>query len=257
MRQALELARLAIGAEFALLGFDLALLECRVVAADVTEAALFKQLIAALHLAHRPRQCVCRLLGVGNGLGEEMRDPLVLGHLDALGIDEDHPHIVGGLAHHQRGDDRVDARALTRTGRAGDEGVWHLGEVDEKRCTVDVSPDRNVHSALGLGRFGGSEDVADCNDLAIVVRHLYPDGLLTRDGGDDANVWRRHCIRDVIGEVLDLGDLDAETQFEFESGDGRTDDHVDQAGLDLVLSECPFENSTSCDDRILVDALGT
>ena len=36
-----------------------------------------------------------RLLGVGDRLGEQVRQPLVLTHLDLLGVDEDEAHVVG------------------------------------------------------------------------------------------------------------------------------------------------------------------
>ena len=66
-----------------------------VVAGDVAEADLGQQVVAALHLLHRPRQRVGRLLRVGDDLGEQVGQPVVLAHLDLLGVDEDQAHLVG------------------------------------------------------------------------------------------------------------------------------------------------------------------
>ncbi len=89
-----------------------------VVAGDVAEADLGEQVVAALHLPHRPGQRVGGLLRVGDHLGEQVRQPVVLPHLDPLGVDEDHAHLVGRRAHEDRGDDRVEAARLARAGGA-------------------------------------------------------------------------------------------------------------------------------------------
>ena len=41
------------------------------------------------------------LLGVGDDLGEEVREVVVGAELDPLGVDEDEPHLLGGAAHEQ------------------------------------------------------------------------------------------------------------------------------------------------------------
>ena len=74
---------------------ELAAVERRVVAGDVAEADLGEQVVATLHLRHRPAERVGRLLRVGDDLGEQVRQPVVLAHLDPLGVDEDHAHLVG------------------------------------------------------------------------------------------------------------------------------------------------------------------
>ena len=72
-----------------------ALVERRVVPADVAEADLGQQVVAALHLLDRPAEGVGRLLRVGDRLREQVRQAVVLAHLDLLGVDEDEPHLVG------------------------------------------------------------------------------------------------------------------------------------------------------------------
>ena len=114
-------------------GLELAPVEGGVVAGDVADADLVQQVVAPLHLLHRPLQGVGRLLGVGDHLGEQVGQPVVLAHLDPLRVDQDEPHLVGGAAHQDRGDDAVDAARLARPGGPGDEQVGHGGEVHEHR----------------------------------------------------------------------------------------------------------------------------
>ena len=80
-------------------GCELAAVEGGVVAGDVAEADLGQQVVAPLHLLDRPAEGVGRLLGVGDRLGEQVGQPVVLAHLDLLGVDEDQPHLVGRGAH--------------------------------------------------------------------------------------------------------------------------------------------------------------
>ena len=66
-----------------------------VVAGDVADADLGEQVVAALHLVHRPGQGVGRLLRVGDDLGEQVGQAVVLAELDPLGVDQDEPDLVG------------------------------------------------------------------------------------------------------------------------------------------------------------------
>ena len=104
-----------------------------VVAGDVAHADLGEQVVAPLHLLDRPRQRVGRLLGVGHHLGQQVGQAVVLAHLDPLGVDEDHAHLVGRRAHEDRGEDRVEAARLARAGGAGDEDVGHGRQVHQVR----------------------------------------------------------------------------------------------------------------------------
>ena len=61
-------------------GLDLTFDDRRVVAGDVAEPDLGQDVVAALHLLDRPPQRVGGLLRVGDGLREQMRQPLILPH---------------------------------------------------------------------------------------------------------------------------------------------------------------------------------
>ena len=62
---------------------------------DVLEAERREVVVAGVHLAHDPLQGLGGLLGVRDDRGDEVRDALVGGELDALGVDEDEAHLVG------------------------------------------------------------------------------------------------------------------------------------------------------------------
>ena len=78
-----------------------------------------------------------------------MGQTVVLPKLHPLGIDEDHPHLLGGGAHEHRRDQRVDARRLAGTGLACDEQMGHGGQVDQDVLAVDVSTQRNLKGVGG------------------------------------------------------------------------------------------------------------
>ena len=192
-----------------------------VVAGDVAEADLGEQVVAPLHLAHRPRQRVGRLLGVGDHLGEQVRQPVVLAHLDPLGVDEDHAHLVGRRPHEDRRDERVEAARLARTGGAGDEEVGHRRQVHQHGLAVDVPADGHLEGVAGPLGLRRDEDVAEGDDLAVAVGHLDADGLPAGDRRQDADVGRGHRVGDVLVEAGDAGDLDARAELELVAGDRR------------------------------------
>ena len=175
--------------------WQVAPVEGGVVAGDVAEADLGQQVVAALHLLHRPRQRVGRLLRVGDDLGEQVGQPVVLAHLDPLRVDEDHAHLVGRGAHQDRRDERVDAARLAGAGGAGDEQVGHRGQVDQHRPAVDVLADGHLERVGGPAGLGRRQDVAEGDELAVVVGDLDADGRAAGDGGQDAHVGGGHARR--------------------------------------------------------------
>ena len=235
---------------------QVAAVERRVVAGDVAEADLGEEVVAALHLAHRPGQRVGGLLRVRDHLGEQVRQPVVLAHLDALRVDQDHPHLVGRRAHEDRGDQRVEAARLAGAGGSGDEDVGHRGQVEHHGLAVDVPADGHLERVVGPLGLGRGEDVAEGDDLAVGVGHLDADGLATGDRGQDADVGRRHGVGDVLVQAGDAGHLHARAQLELVAGDGRAHHHADELGLDAVLGERVLEEPTGGLDGDLVDPLG-
>ena len=131
----------------------------------------------------------------------------------------------------------------------------HLREIGQERLAVDIASDGNFHGSLRCLSFWGAENVTDRNDLALFVWYFDTNGLLARDRSDDANVFGGHCIRDVVGEVLDLCDLNAKAEFELEPRHGWTDHHVDEPSLYAVFGERPLKSAASRNYSVLVDIL--
>ena len=141
--------------------------------------------VARVHLAHHPVERLGGLLGVGDDRRDEVRDALVDGQLDALGVDEHHAHLVGRGAHEDRGDHRVDEARLARAGGAGDEQVRHLGEVRDDVAALDVLADADDHRVLGAlaPRWLRSTSPSD-DGLAVGVGDLDADRATCRGSGD-------------------------------------------------------------------------
>ena len=146
---------------------ELAPVDSGVVAGDVAHAALGEQVVAALHLRHRPGERVGGPLRVDHDLGEQVRKAVVLAELDSFRVDEDEADLVGRRPHEDRGDDRVDAGRLAGPGGAGDEQVRHLGEVHHHRAAGDVPAEgdlERVGRAPGLERL---EHAAEGDELPV------------------------------------------------------------------------------------------
>ena len=219
------------------LGLDLTTVERGVVAGDVAEADLGQDVVAAVHLLHGPGERVGRLLGVGDRLGQQVREPLVLAHLDLLRVDQDEAHLVGGAAHQQRRDDAVEAARLAGAGGAGDQQVRRRGEVEEHGTAGDVLADRDIERIGRRLRLRRRQQVAERDELTLVVRHLDPDRRTPRDRGQDPDVGGRHRVGDVLLQGGDPSDLDARAELELVAGDRRADRHADQHRVDAVLLE--------------------
>jgi hypothetical protein len=114
-----------------------------VVAGQVAHAELGHQLVAALHLVHRPVQRVAGLAHVGDDRRQQVRDAFVDRHLQHLRVDQDQAHVgrVGFVQ--QRQDGGVDAHRFTRTGGTRHQQVRHLGQVGDHRLAGDVLAQRN------------------------------------------------------------------------------------------------------------------
>ncbi len=159
-----------------------------VVPGDVPHARLGQHVVAALHLGDGPRQGVGGLLGVDDHLGQQVREAVVLAELHPFGVDEDEAELFGCGPHHDRGDQRVDARRLSGAGGAGDQDVGHVGEVLDHGPSRDVTAEGHFEGVGGLARLLGGEDVAQCDELTQPVGDLDADGRLARDRGQDPHV---------------------------------------------------------------------
>ena len=180
---------------------------------------------------------------------------VVRAELDALGIDEDEPHLVGRVAHQQRCDDRVDAARLPRAGRAGDQHVREHGEVEHHRLAGDVAPEADVQPGGAARRLGRGEHVAERDDHPLLVRDLDADRAAPRDRREDAHVERRQRVLDVVAEPGDAVHLHARPELELVSRDGRPDGRADEPGFHAVVRERGLEDAAGLVDEPVVGLL--
>ena len=85
-------------------GQQLTAVDHGVVAGDVARAHLAEEVVALLHLAHGPGERLARPLRVDDHVGQQVGQAVVRAQLDALGVDEDEPDLVGPVAHENRAD---------------------------------------------------------------------------------------------------------------------------------------------------------
>ncbi|CAB4815906.1 unannotated protein [freshwater metagenome] len=181
-----------------------ATVECGVVTVDIAESTIGEKVIATLHLFDRPRQRVRGLLRVGDDLRQQMRKTVVLTEFHALWVDEDESNLIGRRSHQDRRKQRVDARGLTGTGSASNQDMGHLRKIGQHRTPVDVTANRDFECIFRGFSFWRSENVADRNQLAIVVRHFNTNGLFAGNRGENSNIGRGHRVRDVLMQTRDL-----------------------------------------------------
>ena len=191
--------------------------------------------VALLHLAHEVLQRGRGLARRGDHRRQQVRDRVVVGELDLLGVDQHHPHLVRRGAQQDRREHRVHARRLARAGRARHQQVRHLRQVGADRAARDVlaQPHRQRRP---VGR-RLLVDVAQVHDPPARVGHLDADRLLARDRRQDADVGRGQGVGEVVLELRDLADLDAGRQPQLVAGDVRAGHHADHARVDVEVPE--------------------
>ncbi len=190
-----------------------------VVGLDVPGASTGKPAIAALHLVDCPFQRGLRAVRLCDDRHEEVRQAVVARELDPLEVHQDHPDVVGGRLAEQARDDGVHHHALAGAGRAGDEEVGHLREVDGLGLAGHVAPEGERQLRLGGGERDLLEDAAEGNDVEVLVRDLDADGALARDRGLDPERAGGQRHRQVVGEGLDARHADVDGRLDLVLGD--------------------------------------
>ncbi|VWM23021.1 Uncharacterised protein [Collinsella intestinalis] len=198
---------------------------------DLADADALEDLEAALHLGHRPLQSARRLLGLGDNRDVQVRQAVIAGKLDALGVDHDEANVLGKAPHKQRHDDGVDHDGLTGAGGAGDEKVGHLREVGNDGLALRVAADGKLErSALNIG-----QNIAEVDVLALGVGNLNAHERGAGNRREDADRLRGQRQRDIVLEIGDTADALALTRLDLERGHGGTGDPSDNAGVEPKL----------------------
>ena len=147
--------------------------------------------------------------------------------LDALRVDEDEAHLLGSAAHQDRRDERVDAARLAR--RPSAPAISTCGNVARfsiTRAPGDVAPSPTSSGCVACFASARREDVAERDELALLVRHLDADRAATGDRREDA-----HVVADAIAYAMSwprLGHpvhLHARCELELVARHRRADGH--------------------------------
>ena len=178
-----------------------------------------------------------------------MRDALVDRELHALGVDEDHAHLLGRRTHHDRRDHGVDEGGLTGTGLTGDQHVRRLGQVGDDVAALDVLADADDERVLVAAGGSRAQDVAEGHVFAVGVGDLNTDGALAGDRREDTHVGGGHGVGDVLRQVGELVDLDAGTEDDLVARDCRAPGEAGDARVDVEVRE----DLPQCRDDLVVD----
>ncbi len=113
-----------------------------------------------------------------------MRDAFVEIKFETLRVDENHLDVVGrGFVedgHHQG----VDEDALTGAGGPSDEQVRHGSKIGDTDAAVKVASHGEGEFAGRVGEFGGFDDFAQRDGLALFVGDFDADGGFAGDAFD-------------------------------------------------------------------------
>ncbi len=206
---------------------------------DVLEAVVRQVVVARVHLLDDPFEGLGGLLGVGDDGRDEVRDALVDREFHALGVDEDHAHLLGRRTHHDRRDHGVDEGGLTGTGLAGHQHVRGLGQVGDDVAALDVLADADDERVLVAAGGRGAQDVAEGHVFAVGVGDLDADGALAGDRREDTHVGGGHRVGDVLRQVGELVDLDAGAEDDLVAGDCRAAGEAGDARVDVEVLRRP------------------
>ena len=128
-------------------------------------------LVALLHLVHDAEQRRRGALGVGDDVGDQVRNALVDRELEHLRIDQQQLQLVRRRAHRMRAEQRVQEHALAGAGRARDQQVRHLREIRRRRGLPKMSlPSAIVSFDVLVRKLSRLEQIADVDHVALGVR---------------------------------------------------------------------------------------
>ena len=192
-----------------------------VVALDVTDVVLGKELVAALHLGHARAEGAGRLARLGDNGHEQMRDAVIFGEFHDLGVDKDKLYILRRGAEQETDDNRVDAHGFTAAGRAGNQQVGHLAEVRYLSRSGDVLAQRHGKRAAHIDVILGLKDAADADGRADFVGHLNAHGRFAGNRRFDTDARRGKIQGNIISQAGNAADLNARLRLKFVPCDGR------------------------------------
>src|SRR5665213_2063279 len=147
-----------------------------------------------------------------------MRNAFVHAKLDALGVDEDHAHLLRRGLEEYGHDHRVDGDRFSGARRTGNQDMRHRGEIGGNDAAVDVLAQRNRKLALALRERFALDHVAQPDGFALVVWDLNADRGFSGHTLDEDG-FGGHGEAKVVGEACDARILYTGVGLELEGGD--------------------------------------
>ena len=226
---------------------------------DVAGARLPHHLVAVLHLADQVGEHVRRHARHVHDRRQQVRDVLVVVELDALRVDQHHPHLVRASTRIRIDDSIVLMQPdFPEPVVPATEQVRHAREVGPHGVARDVlaEPHGQRRAAAGLAVLLAqlaAEDVAEVDHAVALVGHLHADRLLAGNRSEDADVGGGERVGDVVLQLGDLRDLGAGREPQLVARDARAGDLADELGLDAEVAERLHQRAG---DLVLVGGVG-
>ena len=217
---------------------------------DVADAELRHFLVAVLHFADRPFQRDDGLLRVGHDRSQQMRNAVIDRQFKHFRIDHDEAALLRLEPVEQRQDHGVDGNRLARSRRARDEQMRHAREIDDDRLAADCLAKRDGEPVFGFLEVLRTQQFAQIDGLAALVRQFDADGIAPLNDGD-AGREGRHGARDIVGKTDDPRGFDAGRGLKFIERDHRTRPHMDDLALDAEILKHAFKQPGVLAERVL------
>src|SRR5881398_2075302 len=142
---------------------------------DVARVVRVQQPVAPLHLPHRPFEHARGLVVVGHHRQTEVRQFLVHRKLDHLRVDHQQLQPLGWVRVDEARNDRVDAHRLPGARDAGDQEVWHLGEVRDHRLALEILAQTQRQGAVRSLVIGALDQLTHVHHAGDRIGHFDSD----------------------------------------------------------------------------------
>ncbi len=170
-----------------------------------------------------------------------MGDAVIDRQFQHLGVDQDHPHVFRIGLEHQRQQHRVQAHGFTGTGGTGHQQVRHLAEIRHHRVAGNVLAQRQGQRRSGVVEHARADHLGEADHLALLVGNLDAHRGLAGDHFHHPHTDHRQGAGQVLGQVADLGHLDARRRLNLEAGDHRAGLHRHHFGVDVEVLELDLQ----------------
>ena len=218
------------------------LFHAAIVAFDVAHAHFGHFAIALFHLAHDPFQGHDGLFGVGHNGRQEMRDAVIDGKFQHLGVDHDQAAFFRRQLIQQRQDHRVDRHRLARPGGPGDQKVGHLGKVGHDGIAANVLAQGQGQAQVAVAKVTRGQNFAQDHLFAGDVRQFNANHRAAGNGRD-AGRQRRHGPGDIVGKADHAAGLQAGRGFQFIHCDNWAGADRDDLALHAIVIQHGFQHA--------------